>query len=92
MLILNFKEFMRKYKLKDDTVSESDLRRAYNYHIHPRDSKIRTNRGFVKIDIGSQGGTHWVCFILKDRKSSYFVSFGGQPVKFLLKHLPQSII
>ena len=39
-----------------------------------------------------QGGTHWVCFIIKDNKSYYFDSFGGNPDKFLLKQLPKPII
>ena len=43
-------------------------------------------------DNGSQGVTHWMCFIVKDNKSFYFVSFGGQPAKFLLGHLPIPII
>ena len=38
------------------------------------------------------GGSHWTCFIVKDNKSNYFDSFGGQPEKFLLKQLPKPII
>ena len=64
----------------------------YNYPIYPRDSKIYSNKGFVNIDNGSQGGTHWTCFIVKDNKSFYFDSFGGQPDKFLLNQLPKPII
>ena len=37
---LNFKDFMRKNKLKNDTMNESQLQRVYNYSIYPRDSKI----------------------------------------------------
>ena len=84
--------FMKKYNLKDQTMSESDLQKIYNYKIYPRDSKITTNKGFVNIDNGLQGGTHWVCFIIKDKKSYYFDSFGGSPDKFLLKQLPKPII
>ena len=36
--------------------------------------------------------THWTCFIIKDKKSYYFDSFGGNPDKFLLKQLPKPII
>ena len=39
MTILNFKIFMKKYKLKNDTMNESQLQRFYNYPIYPRDSK-----------------------------------------------------
>ena len=48
---------------------ESQLQKVYNYPIYPRDSKIYSDKGFVNIDDGSQGGTHWVCLIVKDNKS-----------------------
>ena len=38
------------------------------------------------------GGGHWTCFIVKDKKSNYFDSFGGEPDKFLLNHLPKPIM
>ena len=43
--------------------------RVYNYPIYPRGSKIYSDGGFVNIDDGSQGGTHWTFFIVKDNKS-----------------------
>ena len=92
MTILNFRDFMKKHYLKNDTVDESQLQRVYNYPIYPRYSKIYSDRGFVNTDGGSQNGTHWTCFIVKDNKSYYFDSFGGQPDKFLLKQLPKPII
>ena len=82
MKVLNFKDFLKK-KLKNDTMNESKLQKIYIYPIYPRDSKIYSDRGFVNIDNGSQGGTHWTCFIVKDEKSFYFDSFGVQPDKFL---------
>ena len=92
MKILNFKDFMKKYKLKDDTMNESQLQKIYNYPIYPRDSTIYSDKGFVNIDDGSMGGSHWTCFIVKDNKSYYFDSFGGKPDKFILKQLPKPII
>ena len=92
MKTLKFRDFIKKYKLKNDTMNESQLQKFYNYPIYPRDSKIYSYRGFVNIDNGSQGGTHWTCFIVKDRKSYYFDSFGGQPDRFLLKQLHKPII
>ena len=92
MKILSFKDFMKKYKLKNDTMNESELQRVYNYPIYPRDSKIYSDKGFVNIDDGRMGGSHWTCFIVKDNKSYYFDSFGVQPDKFLLKQLPKPII
>ena len=92
MKILNFKDFMKKYKLKNDTMNEPQLQRVYNYNIYPRDSKIHSDKGFVNIDNGSQGGTHWTCFYIKDNISFYFDRFGGHPDKFLLNQLPKPII
>ena len=92
MNILNFKDFMKKYKLKNDTMTESQLQRVYNYSIYPRDSKIYSDKGFVNIGNYQNGGSHWCAFYIKDNKSYYFDSFGGQPDKFLLKQLPKPII
>ena len=92
MTILNFKDFMKKYSLKNDSINESQLQKIYNYPIYPRYSKIHSDKGFVDIDDRRLGGTHWTCFIVKDNKSHYFDSFGGQPDKFLLKQLPKPII
>ena len=83
---------MKKSNLKDDTMNESQLQRVYNYSIYTRDSKIHSDKGFVNIDNGQMGGTHWTCFYIKDNKSYYFDSFGGQPGKFLLKQIPKPII
>ena len=50
---------MKKHNLKNDTMNESQLQRFSNYKIYLRNSDIETDRGFVIIDNGSQGGTHW---------------------------------
>ena len=92
MKIFNFKDFMKKYKLKIDTMNESQLQKIYEYPIYPRDSKIYSDKGFVNIDNGIMGGSHWTCFYIKDNKSYYFDSFGGQPDKFLLNQLPKPMI
>ena len=49
-------------------MNENELQRIYNYPIYSRDSKTFSNRGFVFIDIGSRGGSHWTCFIIKGNK------------------------
>ena len=87
---LNFKDFMRNYNLKNYTMKEIELKTVFNYPINLRDKKY-SHKGFVNIDDGSQGGSHWTCFIVKDNKSYYFESFGGQPDKFLLNQLPKAI-
>ena len=92
MTIFNFKDFMKKYNLKNDTMNELELQRVYKYNIYPRDSKIFSDKGFVNIDNGSQGGTHWTCFHIEDDKSYYFDSFGGTPDKFLINQLPKPIL
>ena len=73
MKILTFKDFMKKFNLKNKTMNESELQRVYNYPIYPRDSKIYSDRGFINIDNGSMGGSHWTCFILKNNKSYLIV-------------------
>ena len=92
MKVLNFEDFMKNYNLRKDTISESELQRFHKYRIYSKDSKIHSDKGFVNIDNGSQGGTHWTCFIVKDNKSFYFDSFGGQPDEFLLNQSPNPII
>ena len=92
MKVLNFKDFMKKYNLKNDTMNESQLQKIYNYPIYPRDSKIYSDRGFINIGNYQNGGSHWCAFYIKDNKSYYFDSFGGSPDKFLLKQLPKPII
>ena len=83
---------MKKYNIKNDTMIEFELQRIFIYNIYPRDSKKCSERGFVNIDNGSQGGFQWTCFILKDNKSYYFDSFGGTPDQFFIKHLCKPII
>ena len=75
MKLSNFKDFVKKYRLKIDTMNESQLQRVYTYLIYRRDSKIYSDKAFVNIDNGSQSGTHWTCFIVKDNKSLYYDSF-----------------
>ena len=89
---LDFRDFMKKYNLKDDTMNESQPQKCYNYPLYPRDSKVYSDKTFVNIDDGSQGATHWTCFIVKDNKSFYFDSFGGQPGNFILIQLHKPII
>ena len=72
MTRLGVRDCMEKYNFKENTMNEGDLQRAFNYNIYRRDSKLISNKGFVNIDIGQVGGTHWVCFIVKDEKIILF--------------------
>ena len=92
MKVLNFKDFMKKYNFKNDTMNESQLQKICNYPIYPRASKIYSDKGFINIDDGRMGGSYWCSFVVKDRKSFYFDSFGGQPDNILLNQLPKPII
>ena len=86
MNILNYKDFKKKYNLRNDTMNESQLQKIYDYPIYPRDSQINSDKGFVNIDNRCQAGTLWTCFKIKNNKSIYFDSFdsfGGAPDKFL---------
>ena len=46
--ILDLKVFMGKYKLKNDTMNESELQTEYKYNIYPRDSKLIPIRDSLK--------------------------------------------
>ena len=65
----NFKDLLEQSNIKTDTMSESKLKRASNYHNYSRISEICSDKGFVNIDFGSQGENHWTCFKIKDKKS-----------------------
>ena len=91
MRTLNFTAFMKKENLKNATMNEYELQRLCKNHIYTKNSKTNSNKGFVSIDNGSMGGTHWSCFLIKDNKSYYFHSFGGQPDEFLHNQLPKPI-
>ena len=51
---------MKNYKLKNYTMNESKLQRAYNYKIYPRDSKIYSDKGYINIDDRSRGCSYWI--------------------------------
>ena len=89
---LNFKNFMNKYKLRNDTMNESELHRVFHYPIYPRGSKLFSDKVYVIIDDGRMGRSHWVCFIVEHNKSFYYDSFGGRPGKCLLNQLPKPIL
>ena len=68
---------------------ECVLKKLFDYPLYPKDSQIYSNKGFINIDNGQVGGTHWTCFYIKNNKSFYLDSFGGQLVKTLLTQLPK---
>ena len=54
----NLMDSLIKYILKVDIMNESEIFKVYNVPIHPRDSIMTTNKGFILFDNGSIGGTH----------------------------------
>ena len=40
MKIIKIKDFLEKYNLKNRTKNESELQKAFVYHIYPRDSQL----------------------------------------------------
>ena len=84
--------FLEKNYLKDDTVKESKLEKLFRSPIYSRDSKKATDKGFVNIDKGEQGGTDLTAFYVKNNKSFHFDFFGRAPDKFLLQQLPKLIL
>ena len=82
---------MKKNNLENDTMTESQLQKLYKNPIYPRDSKIHSDKVYVKIDDGRMGANYWCAFYVKNNKSFYFDSFGGAHDKFLLNQLPKPI-
>ena len=66
---VDFENFMRKNKLKNDTMKGSYLQRIDNYPTDPGYSKIYSDEECLNIDIGERGRTHLTCFLVKDNKS-----------------------
>ena len=92
METINFEDFVKKHKFKNDTMSETELQRVYKYNIYPRDPKLCSDNGFVNIDNGSMPGPQRTCFYTEDNNSYYFDSFRVQPDKVLLNQLPKPTI
>ena len=72
-------------------MNEPELQRVYKYHKYSKGSRLFSVRGLAEVDNGSEGGTHWTCFIIKENESYYFDSFGGGPDIFLLNQLPKPL-
>ena len=92
MIILSLKDFMKKYNLRDDTMAESVLQQVYIFPIYPRGSKMYSDKGFVNKDDGSQGGSHWCCFVIKIRNPFTLTALDSILIFFSPYQLPKPII
>ena len=90
MRLLNFRDFMKEKFAKWYYDWEWFTKSLYFFYISQR-FKRYSDKAF-NIDNGSMGGSYWTYFIIKDNKSFYFDSFGGQLDKFLVNQLPKPII
>ena len=75
---------MKKYIVKDGTMNDGELKRVYNVPIYARDSEKITNKKFVTLGNGEQGGTQWRCFYIKYKRTFYFDRFERQAYNFFL--------
>ena len=97
-MMFTLTDFLKKYDIKDDTMTESDLQKSFEFSIYPRDLIISIDNGFVIIDDSSMEGfighvfteeimpSHVCCA----KESYYFDSFGG-PADDLFQQLPKPI-
>ena len=77
---------MEKYNLKNDTMKESTLQSIFTYPIYPGISKKYSDKAFINIDNGAQGGTHWTCFFFKKKMTNVIILIvsGQLQIKFYL--------
>ena len=59
-----------------------------NYNIYPRNSRIITDKGFINIDNGGKGDTHWTRLHIKDNKSVYSIFSVFNVMNFYLTNYP----
>ena len=90
MKVLNFKDFMKKYNFKKDTMNGSDLQKNYNCPIYPRDAEIYYDKGFVNIDDGRKGGSHWTAFYVEKNHTTLTPLVVNLIIFF--KQLPKPVI
>ena len=55
MSIYFLKDFMKTYISKNGGRDDSDLQEFYIYKKHPRDSKLNSDKGFLKKDNANKG-------------------------------------
>ena len=82
------KDFLKKNLLKDDTMIETDLQRVSNFNVYPRVSKVFSDKGFVSIGNGSQGGADWTAFYAKLTNHSSSTRLVDSQINFYLTNYP----
>ena len=51
---MDSKGFIKKYNLRDDNKTHSDLKIIFSFPIYQRDSILTTDKGFMNIDNGKK--------------------------------------
>ena len=90
MNYLSFKEFIEKYRLKNEATSNVKIKEILNKlriqcGIYMRDDKFTTDSGIVNLH--PSVGTHWVMYTDK----YYFDSYGCPPPTNILNHIKKGI-
>ena len=90
MNYLSFKEFVDKYRLKNEATSNVEIKEILKLMntscgIYMRDDKFITTSGIVNLH--PTKGTHWVMFV----NEFYFDSYGCPPPLNILNHIKKGI-
>ena len=90
MNYLSFKEFVDKYRLKNEATSNVEIKEILKLMntscgIYMRDDKFITTSGIV--DLHPTKGTHWVMFV----NEFYFDSYGCPPPLNITKQINNGI-
>ena len=85
--MISFKNFVKKYKLKNRATSNIQIQQILSslglndVRIYLRDGLFESDRGIVNLHPSK--GSHWVCYI----NENYFDSYGCSPPKKLFKFI-----
>ena len=80
---LNLNDFMKKLQFDKWYYPWKWFLKIIKILFFAKDLEIYSDKSFVIINTGKQGGPHWKIFCVKNNKSFYFHSFGGIPDIFI---------
>ena len=88
-MILTFRDFIKKYKLKNKATSNTNIQQVLNsiglnnVEIYLRDGPFSTDIGVVNLHPSK--GSHWICYINENYFDSYGVVSPKKLSKFIIK-------